>query len=99
MNQVPAVVNSTAGTAVTSKKKGTATVTMTTEVEADIAMIGITAMATLIIGGDDTKTQNWVLWGLYGFAENLQKQKVMKYVDSLIGILRLFVPKQTSWNI
>lgn len=61
MRQVPAVVNSTAGTAVTSKKKGMATVTMTTEVEADIAMIGTTATATLIIGGDDTKTHNWVL--------------------------------------
>lgn len=56
MNQVPAVISSTAGTAITSIKTGPPAVTMETEAEVDIMTTGTTAAATKMIGGDGTET-------------------------------------------
>lgn len=63
MNQVPAVTSNTAtaGTTITSRKTGVATVNMTAEVAADIMTIGAAAVATKIIDGDGTETPNGFL--------------------------------------
>lgn len=83
MDQVPAVIRSTAGQAITSIKTGTPIATTTAEAAVDITTTGATAAASKTIGGDDTETPH-------------RFQKRLLVFQTL---LRLFVQEQTTLDV
>lgn len=64
-SKAPAATSNTAGTAITTRTTGAATVTTAAEAEADTMRTGVAAVATKTIGGDGKET-------LKGFLQRLQ---------------------------
>lgn len=75
-NQVLAVISNTAtaGTTITTRVTGAATVTTTAEVETDIMMTGAATVATMIVDGD----------GRYMLRISVKTSVLHKFVDSLL---------------